>query len=263
MLMKPKKHGAEKFRELLDNAEPFFPYLLNNIKNKVDIRTPQGKRQLCEKVFPVIGKFQDEIVRGGYINELSAFLEIDSVRIEHELNEYQSRQSRKASPGKPVAEKSAIVKLSKAEVTLLATLFSNKDAAEYACKNIDIEYIEHPVAHQLVKRMYEECRKGTWRGIETFLDDANDEEAKIVTELICKTPEDVENKWRRIIEDCKAALYNKAYSDEIAALRKLISEETGKEKIKELQLQIQSYQREKLRHGRIRKIDIKSTRLRI
>ena len=253
-----KKFGAEKFADLLNNATPFFSHLLNNLTKSIDISTPQGKRQLCDKVFPLIAKFDDEILRGGYIDELASFLHTDRNRLEKAHNEFIAREAR-IGRNKQIRNEDDFkspVKLDLAEETLLATILSNDEALKFASENLDVEYIEHPVAHELIKRMYNECQQGEWRGAQSFLDEINDDEARLITGILSKAPDNVEQIWRQIIEDCKKVLYNKAYSNEIERLQEQLAKEKDSEKIKSLQMQIISYQKEKLRHSRIKKINL-------
>jgi len=254
-----KSQGTEKFRELLNNAVPFFSYLLDELAKKIDVTTPQGKRQLCYKVFPLISKFDDDILRGGYIDQLAGYVNSDKKRIEYALKEFTAKENRKEKykTSSDVVEKE--IKIGNAEETLIAAILSYDEALKFASENLDVEYIEHPVAHELIKRMYNQYRKQEWRGAQAFIDEINDDEARIITGIMSKSLESTEEKWRRIIEDCKNVLYNKAYSSEINRLRVLLANETDDSKRRDLQMQINSYQKEKRRHERIKKIIIKKT----
>jgi len=257
-----KTNGAEKFAELILNAAPFFSHLLSNLQKSINISTPQGKKQMCDKVFPLISKFDDNIIRGGYIDQLASFLQTDRTRLENALNEFSAREARKAKFQKKsndADEFNSVVKLSPAEELLIATILSKDEAVKFASENLDVEYIEHPVAHELIKRMYDECHKGEWRGAQAFLDEISDDEARIITAILSKAPENIDEKWRQIIEDCKRVLYNKAYSAEIDKLKELLAQATDKDSVRDLQMQIVSYQKEKRRHGRIKKINLKPT----
>ena len=205
-----KSHGPEKFRELLNNAIPFFEYLLNELKKKIDITTPQGKRQLCYKVFPLIIKFDDNILRGGYIDQLADFINTDRNRVEYALKEFAAKENRKEKYKTTREETHNKIKLGLAEETFIAAILSNDDALKFASENLDIEYIEHPVAHELIKRMYSESQTGEWRGPQAFIDEISDDDAGLLTGIMSKSPEGSEDKWRLIIEDCKNVLYNKA-----------------------------------------------------
>jgi len=255
-----KTQGRDKFNELLDNKIPFFTYLLNELKKNYDSDTPQGKRQLCEKVFPLLSKFDDTMVRGGYIDELAAFIHADRDRIERALNEFAAKESRKEKYKNSRREgKNDIIKLDIAEETLIAAILSNNEAVKYASENLDVQNIDNRVAHRLIQRIYNECQEGEWRGLAAFLDETDDDEAKLITGIISRAPEGTEDKWRLIIEDCKNTLYNKSYSSEINKLRELLLNESDEAKRRDLQTQIHSLQKEKRRHSRIKKHNIKPT----
>jgi len=252
-----KKRGVDEFRELLDSATPFFPYLLGRLKEKIDTRTPHGRRELCERVFPMLARFESEIIRGGYIDELAKFIDEDRERVAREFSEFVSRSRRRPERRASVSAAPAVSKLSPAEETFLAIILRSEQAVKYASENLELDYIEHPVAHELVGRMYDECRRDTWRGLEGFLDELTDEQAGLVTEILCRVPDSGEN-WKEVLEDCKNALYNRSYDSEIQRLRDELNSAPDDRKL-EIVERIRSYQTEKRRHGRVKTMNIKST----
>jgi len=249
-----KKHGREKFGELLSNAVPFFPYLLSNLKSSIDTRTPHGQQQLCEKVFPLLLKFDSEIVRGGYLDQLADSLDISRERILKEFIIF-SEQKRKIIYEQKRDEKikSDTDELSVSERELLAIILTNHEALKHALTHLDIEYIEHPEAHALVRLLYEACANETWKGLEPFLNDVTEEQAQLITGILSNCP-DYEKSWRKPLSDCIDSLHNEVYTRVIKNLKaELKTVEDFDERIKILE-RIKSYQ--KLKKDRVKQLNI-------
>ena len=207
-----KKHGREKFSELIENAMPFFPYLLKSFKSKIDTKTPLGQQQLCDKVFPLLLKFNSEIVRGGYLDELSDSLSISRERVSTEFKIFLGSKGRKYTEAKRhEVFVNEIPDLTVSERELLAIILINKDALKHALTHLDIEYIEHPIAHELAQMLYAASANDTWNGVELFLSEVTDEQAQLITDILGNCP-DYEKNWRVPLSDCIDKLHNEVYN---------------------------------------------------
>ncbi len=249
-----KKHGREKFSELIKDAVPFFPYLLNNLKKSIDTRTPHGQQQLCEKVFPLLLKFDSEIVRGGYLDELADSLDISRERIATEFFTYVDKKRRVNYEAKRQEKiEPEIPELSVSERELLAIILTNSEALKHALTHLDIEYIEHPTAHELAQMLYTAGANETWKGLELFLNEVTDEQAQLITDILSKCPE-YDKNWRQPLTDCIDSLHNEVYSREIKNLQaELKTVSNFEEKLKILE-RIKSYQ--KLKKEKVKQLNI-------
>lgn len=254
-----KANGPEAFNQLIDNAVPFFPYLLQQLGEKIDRRSPHGQQALCDRVFPLLNRFDSEILLGGYLDQLSRYMTIDRDRLGRQFARYRRQhvpplERRKVNTG----ETPAPVKLSPAEEHFLAMITRDDQVLSYALKNLDISYIEHPLAHEVIQNMYDASREGTWHGVEVFLSTISDDEAALVTTALARVPETPEN-WKRAMDDCIKALHNHSYDTEIARLKSELNRTSSPEEIDNIMKRIRSYQQLKRKQNRINKLNIHST----
>jgi DNA primase len=251
-----KQHGAAEFTRLIESAEPFFTYLLSALRSRIDTRSPQGKNALCREVFPLLARLENELVREGYLDELAAFVEIDRQRLARafaETTRRQPRRERSDNRARPVPELAR--DLPPAEKELLAHVLHNEQALAYAHTHLDAEDVSHPRGYAIIRAAFDAYKANEWPGFDVFLTHLNEDDAALVTDLLCGAPA-AGDDWKPIISDCIAVLHNRAYDAEIARLtRELDSAEP--ERQQELLKAIQDYQR--LKQPRVKRADFGNT----
>lgn len=238
-----RAHGADAFRDLLEHAVPFFPHMLAALRARIDVRTPHGQSALCAQVFPLIARFEDPLVRGGYVAQLAQFLGVDAERIERALREFEQRAARETHRDEPRASVRA-PRLSPAEEHLLALTLRDDQALRHAYTNFSAEFLRNETARALLTQMYEHCAHETWRGLEAFLLELSDEQAALVTGLLARVP-DAGAQWREALDDCIATLHNEWYDAEIARLQKELDAVTDPARMAQLLRDLQLYQKKK------------------
>ncbi|MCX7847132.1 MAG: DNA primase [bacterium] len=241
-----RERGGEAFRELVEHAVPFFPYLLEALRARIDVRTPHGQRELCEQVFALITRFEDPLVKGGYVNQLAGFLGVSPGLIERGLREYEERARGERREGEGVMRKvgTARPQLSAAEEHLLALVLRDPQALKHAYTNFSAEFLRNEVARKLLEQVYAYHARGTWRGVEAFLLELSEEHAALVTGLLARVP-DAGEQWREALDDCIATLHNEWYDAEIARLRGELDTEKDEERIRLIMRDLQLYQKKK------------------
>lgn len=238
-----RAHGADAFRDLLEHAVPFFPHMLAALRARIDVRTPHGQSELCAQVFPLMARFEDPLVRGGYVAQLAQFLGVDAERIERALREFEQRAANEARRDEPRASVRA-PHLSPAEEHLLALTLRDEQALRHAYTNFSAEFLRNETARALLTQMYEHCAHETWRGLEAFLLELSDEQAALVTGLLARVP-DAGAQWREALDDCIATLHNEWYDAEIARLQKELDTVTDPARMAQLLRDLQLYQKKK------------------
>jgi len=254
-----KANGPDAFRELLDSAEPFFPFLLKRLSNQLDLSSPHSQQAVCDRVFPLLNRFDSEILRGGYLDQLARYMSIEPERLSRDFSQYRNQhvstpQRKAVSTGVAPAP----VRISPAEKQFLAMLSRDDTSIEFALNNLDISYIEHPIVHDIIKNIYDIYRKNVWQSIEVFLSLITDEEAAIITTSLAQIPETPEDKRMKALLDCKKALHIDSWRKEI----KRLDEERSKlppEQHKEITKRIHSYELMIKSENRITKFDFQKT----
>lgn len=253
-----RRHGAEAFREIVEHAVPFFPYLLNALRARIDVRTPHGESQLCARVFPLIARFEDPLVRSGYVHQLAEFLGTSAERVERGLREYEERagrEDRRDTGSRGVRIEGVGVRMQPAEEHLLALTLREPQALRYAYTHFSAEFMRHEVARALLTRMYALHAQGAWRGLEAFLLELSEDMAAVVTGIVARIPDAGEN-WREALDDCIAVLHNRSYEDEIARLSEELERTTDAERTQQLMRELQLYLRK--RQARVKRLTLTS-----
>ncbi|NLF39816.1 DNA primase, partial [bacterium] len=236
-----RKNGPAAFQKILDDARPFFPYLLDRLSARFDLRTPQGRYSLCEQVFPVIARIDSEMVRNGYLDELSAFIKVDRERVAREFARLAAGGARKASPRQAAP---AAAPPSPAEEAFLAIILRDENALRYAIDSLDSKYLRHDMARATYRRVQEMIRDGAWQGIELFIGQVPEEQASAITEMLCRVPESGD-AWKEALDQCIRKLHAQSLDEEIAAKRAKLNETNDAAAMQALVKEIASLQQYK------------------
>ena len=146
-----KKFGPERFRMIVDGAENDIEYRLNNVRNRYNVLSDDGKIGFMREAVGVLAAIGSEIERDVYITKLSNELniakeaitsQVNSVRYKNRRNkekaEFQKIQTSSFSQqGKPVPVSS--IGAIKAEETLVATLARQPGVYKKFCDVLDID----------------------------------------------------------------------------------------------------------------------------
>ena len=85
-----RKHGREKFSELIENALPILDYRLKYILKSADITTLAGKVDALKKILPVVANTNDSAIIAEYCKKLSGALFLDEDIVKRELKKFNS-----------------------------------------------------------------------------------------------------------------------------------------------------------------------------
>jgi len=239
-----RAHGADALRALLDAAQPFFPFLLQRLAARIDVRTPHGQRALCDEVFPLLARFGSDMIRDGYLDELARFLGVQRERLAREFGEYR-RGVVPRERARPAVAPARAAKPTPVELQLLALILREPLALAHARTQLDAQFIQHPEARTLIEAAYELQGQEQWRGVEAFLSSCSDEQAVLVTEALSRVP-DAGDLWRDALDDCIKILHNTMYEKNIADLMKQLDTIDPKDDNLRIALgrQIQQYQQQ-------------------
>lgn len=95
------KHGREKFESLLKSAVSLATYLFDNLKQRFDIATLEGRARLAEEAKSLISKTQDNVFRQLLLKELSEITRLDT----RQLGFGKSGDTPSSTPPRPVFRK--------------------------------------------------------------------------------------------------------------------------------------------------------------
>ena len=72
-----ERHGADRYRELLDKAPDYFLWLADRARSQFDVRSPEGRVAAFRFLMPSIHLLPDKIQRAALTNELADHLGVD------------------------------------------------------------------------------------------------------------------------------------------------------------------------------------------
>ncbi|MGA0845495.1 MAG: DNA primase [Luteolibacter sp.] len=102
------KHGAERFRELLAKADPFFQFKFNIARKQGELDDASGRSKLLAECAELLGLMADFADRENQINQVAGNLQVSAAMLRKEIARIQSRPAAKqrieiADPEKAVA----------------------------------------------------------------------------------------------------------------------------------------------------------------
>ncbi len=72
-----ERHGADRYRDLLDKAPDYFLWLADRARSQFDVRSPEGRVAAFRLLVPSIHLLPDKIQRAALTNELADHLGVD------------------------------------------------------------------------------------------------------------------------------------------------------------------------------------------
>jgi DNA primase len=73
-----KEHGAEAYRERVDNSKSYFYWLADRARGKFNMREPQGRVDAFQSLLPAIQGLSNQLERGVVATDLAGYLGIES-----------------------------------------------------------------------------------------------------------------------------------------------------------------------------------------
>ena len=78
-----RKYGLGEFEKIITDSIDGFKFLMRSIADKYDINVPEKKRIAVREAARFIAKFDDRLVRDGYLNIAADFFSVDEKEFEH------------------------------------------------------------------------------------------------------------------------------------------------------------------------------------
>jgi len=140
-----QRHGPEQYRERLRRSRPYLEYLLDQTARGLDFRLDQQKRELLNRMLPVVNLLPNEAARDQF-GEKVAF----KAKITDEVVRSAFRKlAVKKRPGLGASDLPGLGALKKAERELICGLFHNTAQALAALDQLDTVDLEHLGAREI------------------------------------------------------------------------------------------------------------------
>lgn len=172
-----KAEGGEAFKQLIEGAEGFFDYYLKRLCATNEVTTDKGRLAVLRGMAEAVHKTGNVVLIDKYAQKTALRLGVapDAVRAEFR----KLSRTKMATPeiAEESAEESAAPQPpSPHEYWLLKLLLLHDDLVEWAAAHLNVDWVQHPLARQVVAKRLAAHRNQAWHNLPAFLDE-------------CETPE--------------------------------------------------------------------------
>ncbi|MFH1847696.1 MAG: DNA primase [Candidatus Omnitrophota bacterium] len=183
-----RKHGPDRFKELISSACNLFDYKMGLLKSRYDSRKTEDKARIVEEMLPTIAKVKNAVLRSEYIKSLAHALLLDEDAIRLELKKVkpdyaEPRQQKAASGGgRPSGQ---IPEARQSEKMLAAIMLSDNIFVQEVKENLDAEDFQDPVIRKIVDILFKFSRDSKAISPSRLINYLDDEsERRYIPELV-------------------------------------------------------------------------------
>lgn len=175
-----KANGGEAFRQLIEKADGFFDYYLNRLCATNETNTDKGRLAVLHGMAEAVHKTGNNVLIDKYAQKTALRLAVsaDAVRAEFRKAGRNQRGPIEEAAEESVPSESNTQPLSAHEHWLLKLLFLDEQLADWCVANLDLNWIQHPLARQIVAKRLEQQQEGRWSSLGTFLDECDSSEMR-------------------------------------------------------------------------------------
>ena len=103
-----RSFGVDAFRQKVREAKTLFDYKLNILTNRYEVKSIEGKARISGEMLQTIDKFDDEVLRSGYVQRLSNALAVPEPALSAELKKIRQMTGEKKVYGKVSEPKTSV-----------------------------------------------------------------------------------------------------------------------------------------------------------
>ena len=181
-----KSSGGEKFQELVQNAEGFFDYFLNRLCAQNDANSDKGRASILRGMAEAVHKTGSAVLIDAYAQKTALRLGVSTEAVRAEFKKIPTVKTPPAEGEGEIPENAApseSPRPSPLEFHLLKLLLLHEELAAWTALHLDVNWISHPLARQIVERRLATQTGETWKTLAAFLDECESQEIRnLVTE---------------------------------------------------------------------------------
>ena len=146
-----REQGAKAFEERIAKALTVFDYKLKVLKGRYDERAVEGKAKIASEMLPTINRFDDAVIRAGYLERLSKELNIPEQAITIQFQKIEA----KGDPSKPVEVKTAHDQYRVVELSILKLLLDEEAFIPSTKEQVPPADFQDAKIRQVISRIYD------------------------------------------------------------------------------------------------------------
>ncbi|MBM3248791.1 MAG: DNA primase [Candidatus Omnitrophica bacterium] len=193
--------GADKLKELIEDAVDLFDYKLDLLKEKYDIIKAQGKAKIAEEMLATISKIKNEVLKESYLKKLSEILSVKEDALLKELSkvkdgisyiDYDSFSSLASKPLNIRVVEKMVVKL----------MLEHDDLIRQVKEKLDISDFQDPHIKKIVCSMLELNSQGRKIEASRLMNHFDDQAVAQTLTHLCLSEECREIDKQKAFDDC-------------------------------------------------------------
>jgi DNA primase len=183
-----KANGGESFRKLIESAEGFFDYYLNRLCAQNDANSDKGRNAILRGMAEAVYKTGNVVLIDKYAQKTALRLGVSPEAVRAEFKKIPAQKT--ASPENEAESAAAEIQSSRPsihEFWLLKLLLLHDELTSWAALHLDVNWIVHPLARQIVEQRLAAQTNETWQNLAAFLDECGTPEMRsLVTEAVAE-----------------------------------------------------------------------------
>ena len=221
-----KANGGEAFRKLVENAEGFFDYYLNRLCGQNDASSDKGRNAILRAMAEAVHKTANTVLVDAYAQKTALRLGVSTEAVRAEFKKIPAVRTAPVADEDEsfeAAETNEAPRPSNHELHLLKLLLLHENLAAWAGLHLDVNWILHPVARQIVEHRLAAQMDEAWKSTAAFLDSCDSAEMRsLVTEAAAEDRK-IPNPDQQLA-DVALKLRNQFLDRQIAALTQKVSQ---------------------------------------
>jgi len=179
-----KQFGGSSFQEKIDGRLDFFEFYLNHLCAIHDIKTDKGKILVAKEMGEVLRRANSDVLIDLNAQRTSNRLGISIGTVRGEFGKVSgTKMEWTEDDGADASGKDEKINLPTQELWLLKLLLLHEELAAWTALHLDVNWISHPLARQIVERRLAAQTGETWKTLAAFLDECESQEIRnLVTE---------------------------------------------------------------------------------
>lgn len=209
-----KQLGGEAFRSLLAEAVPFFDFYLNNLCSAHDPRSSRGKSLIVAEMAEKLGRANNAVWLDQYAQKTAMRLEVAPEAVRAEFKKLVRGGGASAREETEEAAAPAPVRPSPTEFWLLKLLLLHDDLIQIAVEFLQLDWVEHELVRNLLRRRLEAERGHSWAGLAAFIGELEPEQGATLAAEAASENRTIPNPSQQI-HDCLRKLRDRFLEKEM------------------------------------------------
>jgi DNA primase len=183
-----KANGGEAFRKLVESADGFFDYHLNRLCAQNDAASDKGRNTILREMAEAVRKTGSAVLVDTHAQKTALRLGVSPESVRAEFKKIPAAKiTVTENEVEAVPGETEIPRPSEKEFWLLKLLLLHDDLVAWAALHLDLNWISHPLAKQIIERRLASQKNENWKNLASFLDECETPEMRsLVTEVVAE-----------------------------------------------------------------------------